>query len=418
MREAKTLQSSSSLLPSGLALQLRPVQQPAPDVVLPAQTSSSKQSFNTVQEEADVVQPLRRKHQQSAVYRAGRRQLLLVWMPWSESNEEATSSDSSSMGNSSSNSSSNDQSVSSDIKRTSSRAEEPSPTENCSGKNGRSFYAQIRVLLALDVRNNNTAMSELEKQVSTAIARQLRLLDSNGDPDAARVMCWVDTGASEPGQTWLEAYVWLSPANCEVTAEIWQSLVSSNPQALFDQAADPQLSAAVQNVTILPREPTAAQYVKMGVQGSRSYVQSIAVSGTAGSSSGNSWSTGGSGSSGSVAAAANQDYEPSDGIYMMTPFVPGPNFTGLMVMGITTVSVFVVLALLTIMSKWAERRVRHEQEAAAEAAVQQATAAAAAAAERFRNAEAAALAAAAARSGGRASDAASSRSSRSSSGSL
>ncbi|WIA11001.1 hypothetical protein OEZ85_011158 [Tetradesmus obliquus] len=132
------------------------------------------------------------------------------------------------------------------------------------------------MLLALDVRNNNTAMSELEKQVSAAIARQLRLLDSNGDPDAGRVMCWVDTGASEPGQTWLEAYVWLSPANCEVTADIWQSLVSSNPQALFDQAADPELSAAVQNVTSLPREPTAAQYVKMGVQGSRSYVQSIA----------------------------------------------------------------------------------------------------------------------------------------------
>ncbi|WIA30907.1 hypothetical protein OEZ86_000959 [Tetradesmus obliquus] len=132
------------------------------------------------------------------------------------------------------------------------------------------------MLLALDVRNNNTAMSELEKQVSAAIARQLRLLDSSGDPDAGRVMCWVDTGASEPGQTWLEAYVWLSPANCEVTADIWQSLVSSNPQALFDEAADPELSAAVQNVTSLPREPTAAQYVKMGVQGSRSYVQSIA----------------------------------------------------------------------------------------------------------------------------------------------
>lgn len=166
MREAKTLQSSSSLLPSGLALQLRPVQQQAPGVVLPAQTSSSKQWMNKVQVEAAVVQPLRRKHQQSAVYRTGRRQLLLLWMPWSESSEEEIRSDSSSRDNSSSNSSSSDQSVSSDVKRTSSTAEEPSPTENCSGKNGRTFYAQIRMLLALDVRNNNTAMSELEKQVS------------------------------------------------------------------------------------------------------------------------------------------------------------------------------------------------------------------------------------------------------------
>lgn len=60
--------------------------------------------------------------------------------------------------------------------------------------------------------------------------------------------------------------------------------------------------------------------------------------------------------------------------------------------GITPVGVFIVLALLTIMSQWADIRVRHEQEAAAEAAVQQATAAAAAAAERFRSAEAAVVA--------------------------
>jgi hypothetical protein len=269
-------------------------------------------------------------------------------------------------------------------------------------------------------------------QVSTAIARQLRLLDSSEKPDKDRVMCWVDTAATSPGQTWLEAYIWLSPVNCEVTADIWQSEVSREPQALFSKEADPELSAAVSNVTSLPREPSAAQYVKMGIQGSSNSVQSIVVSGTAAGSGGSSssWLSGGSGSSsndghdasgssadstsGDTAAVANHDYVPSDGIYMMAPFAPGPNFTGLLVMGITTVSVFIVLAVLTIMSKWAERRARHEQEAAAQAAVQQATAAAAASAERFRSAEAAAAAAAAAAGGGTAS----SGSSRSSSGSL
>jgi Na+-transporting methylmalonyl-CoA/oxaloacetate decarboxylase gamma subunit len=277
-------------------------------------------------------------------------------------------------------------------------------------------------------------------QVSSAIARHLRLVDSNGEVDASRVACFVDTAASSPGQTWLEAYVWLSPANCEVTAEIWQNQISSEPQALFDRIADPELSAAVRNVTSLPREPSAAQYVKMGIHGSSNSVQSIVVRGTvagSGSSSGSSnWFDGssslnegpdgsGSGSSSSdpVQQSSSQDYVASDGIYMMSPFAPGPNFTGLLVMGITTISVFMVLALLTIMSKWAERRARREEEAAAEAAVQQATTAAAAAAERFRGAEAAAAAAAAAAAGGagaRASDPASSSSSssRSSSGPL
>jgi hypothetical protein len=259
-------------------------------------------------------------------------------------------------------------------------------------------------------------------QVSIAIARQLRLLDSKGEPDPDRVMCWVDTAASSPGQTWLEAYVWLSPVDCEVTADIWQSQVSRDPQALFDKAADPELSAAIQNVTSLPWEPTAAQYVKMGIQASSNSVQSIVVSGTAagsGSGGSSSFAHGGSGSSADIsssdAAGGNHDYVASDGIYMMAPFSPGPNFTGLLVMGITTISVFIVLAILTIMSKWAERRARQQQEAAEAAAVQQATAAAAAAAERFRDA-AAALATAS--SGGRASGAASSHSSRSSSGGL
>jgi hypothetical protein len=280
-------------------------------------------------------------------------------------------------------------------------------------------------------------------QVSSAIARQLRLVDSKGTVDPDRVACFVDTSASSPGQTWLEAYVWLSPSNCQATAEIWQNQVSSKPQALFNSGTDPQLSAAVQNVTSLQQEPTAAQYVKMGIHVSRNSVENIIVHGTvvsSGSSSGSShWFDGNSslsegpdgsgsstGSSSSSSDPAQQDYISSpDGIYMMSPFAPGPNFTGLLVMGITTISVFMVLALLTIMSKWAERRARHEQEAAADAAVQEATAAAAAAAERFRNAEtaiavAAAVAGGGARAGVRDSDPASisSSSSRSNSGPL
>jgi hypothetical protein len=83
-------------------------------------------------------------------------------MPWSESSDTSSSDDRSSSNNSSSSSSTKGTSEGT-------KSAELSPSDGCSGKSGRAFYAQIRVLLALNVStDDNEAMSALESQVGAA----------------------------------------------------------------------------------------------------------------------------------------------------------------------------------------------------------------------------------------------------------
>jgi hypothetical protein len=178
VHEPETRQGSSSLLPSELAQHLKPTQHSAPRVGLPAQTRSQQHSIDTWQIGTESLQPLRRKHQYSAVRSTGSRHLLLVWMPWSETSDSSSSNVSSGNDHSSgSDRSSSSDSGSSDTSSNSTKgsssgsaAAEPSPTDGCSGKSGRTFYAQIRVLLAMNVSEEISALADLESQVGVGPA--------------------------------------------------------------------------------------------------------------------------------------------------------------------------------------------------------------------------------------------------------
>jgi hypothetical protein len=161
-------ESSSSLLPSGLAHQHQRTGHPAVDVSLAAHKSNPQQPHGAWQVADNVAQPLRRKHQHPTVHSMGRRRLLFVWMPtWTESDDDTDSSGSSS--NSDSGSSEDTSSSSSSIQAASTRSAEapPAPTEGCSVKTGRTFYAQLRVLLAMNVTHEDgNSLSALEANVS------------------------------------------------------------------------------------------------------------------------------------------------------------------------------------------------------------------------------------------------------------
>jgi hypothetical protein len=178
-------ESSGSLVPSGLAHQHQRTWEPAAHVSLAARTSNQQRPLEAWQAAGKVAQPLRRKHQHSAAHRTGRRHLLFVWMPtWTESTDSVDSSGS----NSSSSTNSSEGSS------TRSAAAQPAPTEGCSGKSGRTFYAQLCVLLAVNVTLDDVnSLSALEANVSGAFEAMLQDLQKTAgcrlqDADASQLL--------------------------------------------------------------------------------------------------------------------------------------------------------------------------------------------------------------------------------------
>lgn len=198
-------------------------------------------------------------------------------------------------------------------------------------------------------------------QVSYAIAQVLQLKDDYGQLDPSRVDTYlidVYQEAGVPGNMDLDVFVYLSGNICEVFKDTWMQSVQDDPASLFRY--DSELRAALVNVTAVFRDPGKDE--KQMILGSTNMVVSVNVGSQADNSTGSSSTTG--------------LYD-----WFLTTSSPSPgSLDGMLIMGITIGSLLILLIMVVLVQRWAQRHFRRRAEmqftaaalAAATAAPQQA----------------------------------------------